>query len=300
MRIVFFGVEGALSLRALSALDRRHQVVGVVRPATRGASAPARGWGRRMLGAAARALGIRPPGSLQEALRRSRAPLWEARSGDDPAVAERVRAARPDAICLAGYPWLLRGDLLAHPPAPMLNVHGSMLPRHRGPLPLFWVYHADDRHTGVTVHTVTEQADAGPILGQEAYPLPRGFPVERLNFMNAERGASLLARVLDELAAGRARVQPQDASRATPAPWIKAGSRMIDFATWEVERVWHFTAGLFPRFMEPLATADGVAIRVGGVLGYREGEATQPPGTVTPAAHGYDLHCRGGIVRLAR
>ncbi len=300
MRVVFFGVDGALSLAALGAIGEAHQLVGVVQPRPRERPAPAGPSVRRLLGAAARALGLRPAGTLAEAARRSRAPLWEAHGGDDPVIAEAVRRARPDVICIAGYPWLLRGEILTHPPALTLNVHAALLPRHRGPLPLFWIYHHDDRETGVTVHEVTDRADAGAILGQESFPLPRGFPVERLNRLNAERGAALLGRVLADAAGGRTAPRPQDESLATLAPRVRPGSRMIDFERWGVERVWHFTAGLFPRFVEPLTAGDGAAVRYGGVLGYEERETTHSPGSVTPAPHGYDLHCRGGVVRLAR
>ena len=300
MRIVFLGVDGALSLAALGAIGAEHQLVGVVRPRPQEPPASAGPSVRRLLGAAARALGLRRAGTLAEAASRSRAPLWEAHSGDDPVIADEVRRARPDVICIAGYPWLLRGELLTKPPALTLNVHAALLPRHRGPLPLFWIYYHDDRETGVTVHEVTDRADAGAILGQESFPLPRGFPVERLNRLNAERGAALLGRVLADVAAGRTTRRPQDEALATPAPRVRPGARMIDFERWGVERVWHFTAGLFPRFVEPLNALDGAAVPYGAVLGYEERETPHPPGSVTLAPHGYDLHCRSGIVRLAR
>lgn len=299
LRIVFFGVDGALSLAALGAISSGHQLAGVVRPRPQGHPAPAGPSVRRLLGAAARALGLRPAGTLAEAASRSRAPLWEAHGGDDPVIAEEVRRARPDVICIAGYPWLLRGEILTHPPALTLNVHAALLPRHRGPLPLFWIYHHNDRETGVTVHEVTDRADAGAILGQESFPLPRGFPVERLNRLNAERGAALVGRVLADLAVGRTSRRAQDEALATPAPRVRPGSRMIDFERWGVERVWHFMAGLFPRFVEPLTALDGAPVCYGGVLGYEERETPHPPGSVTPAPYGYDLHCLRGIVRLA-
>lgn len=298
MRVVFFGVDGVLSLHALTAIGAEHQVVGVVRAMSR--ARPPAGRARRLLGAAARALGFRRGGTLAGAARSYGAPLWEAQGGDDPVIAAEVRGAQPDVVCIVGYPWLLRGEILTHPPALTLNVHAALLPRHRGPLPLFWIYHHDDRNTGVTVHGVTDQADAGDILGQESFPLPRGFPVERLNRLNAERGARLLVQVLADVAAGRTSPRPQDEALATPAPRIRPGTRMIDFERWEVERVWHFCAGLFPRFVEPLTTDAGVALRYAGVLGYEERETTHSHGSVTPAPHGYDLHCLGGIVRLAR
>ncbi|MDZ4864550.1 MAG: formyltransferase family protein [Gemmatimonadota bacterium] len=289
-----------LSPPALRAIATEHQLVGVVRAAPATGAAPPRLTPRRLFGAAARALGLRRPGSLADLARSQKAPLWEARTGDDPEISAQVRAVQPDVICIAGYPWLLRGDIISTPPALTLNVHAALLPRHRGPLPLFWIYHADDRETGVTVHAVTAAADAGAVLGQESYPLPRGYPVEELNRLNADRGAELLLRVLGDIAVGRTTPVAQDDTIATRAPYVKAGQRMVDFEHWDVERVWHFCAGLFPRFVEPLTMAHGAAIRYGGVAGYERRGTTASPGSVTPSAEGWELHCRGGIVRLTR
>ncbi len=298
MNIIFFGVDGALSLRALGLIAGEHEIVGVVRAAPRPATVTPRRTARHLLGTAARAVGLRRPGSLAEIARSEQAPIWNAEAGDDPKIAALVRDARPDVICIAGYPWLLRGDIISSPPALTLNVHAALLPRHRGPLPLFWIYYHDDRETGVTVHTVTDRADAGDILGQESLPLPRGFPVEQLNRLNAERGARLLCRVLAEVAGGTTAPRPQDEGRATLAPRIRPGTPMIDFQQWEVERVWHFCAGLYPRFIEPLTTDNGQPVRYGGVLGYETHETSHRPGSVTATKGGYDLHCLGGTVRL--
>jgi methionyl-tRNA formyltransferase len=296
LRIVFFGTDGALSSPSLAAIAQAHRLIGVVRPAP----SPSPRTPRQLLGAAATALGLRPPRSLADVARASGAPLWDATSGDDPRITELVRQAAPDLICLVGYPWLLRGEIIRASAAPLINLHAALLPRHRGPLPLFWIYHADDRATGVSVHRVTERADAGDILGQEAYPLPRAFPVEELNRLNAERGAALLLRVLQGVGEWKTNATPQDESRATLAPRVRTGTSMIDFEQWSAERVWHFCSGLFPRFLEPLTTADGTVVRYGGVAGYETRDAMAAPGSVTPSPTGWDLHCRDGIVRLIR
>lgn len=300
MRVVFFGVDGVLSRDALTAISAEHELLGVVRPLPSARADRPGHPASRLLGTALRTLGLRRKKSLAGIAQSRGAPLWDALAGDDPQIDARVRAARPDVICIAGYPWLLRGEVIASPPALTLNVHAALLPRHRGPLPLFWIYHQNDRETGVTVHAVTDRADAGDIFGQERCPLPRGFPVEELNRLNAERGARLLLRVLADVAGGRASPQPQDDARASLAPRVRPGARMIDFDRWEVERVWHFCAGLFPRFIEPLSTVDGTPVSYGGVLGYELCDTPHPPGSVTRAPHGYDLHCLGGRVRLRR
>ena len=299
LRIVFFGTDGVHAQQALVALASEHAMVGIVRPHRPHQAKSTRRAGGALLKAAADALGLRPTWSLARAAHALGAPVWEARGGDDPAVVAHIRAARPDLVCVAGYPWLLRGELLDRPPAPMLNVHTALLPRHRGVLPLFWIYHADDRETGVTVHAITARADTGDILGQTRYPLPRGHAVDALNRTNAEEGARLLLRITRDVAAGTTHPEPQDDTRATAAPRVAPGAPMVAFAEWDVERVWHFLAGLYPRFVEPLALVDGTPVRYRGVLDHARG-AAERPGTVTVARHGFDLHCLGGTVRLSR
>jgi len=300
VRLVFFGTDGPLSVHALRAIGPDHEVAGVVRATTKPVPHPRAPTARGLFGGVARALGWRRRASLPGLARSLHAPLWETRSGKDPEITARIAAVRPDLICIAGFPWLLGPEVLALPSAGALNAHAALLPRHRGPLPLFWIYYRDDRETGVTVHRVTEQADAGDILEQVTFPLPRGFPVEALNRLNAERGAALLRHTLTAVASGRAVARKQDERLATRAPMVRAGSRMIDFETWEVERVWHFLAGLYPRFMEPLTAEDGTPVGYSGVLGYERGARGAAPGSVTRARHGFDLHCRGGWVRLSR
>jgi len=292
-------MDGLLSVQSLRVIAAQHRLVGIVRPSSHGAPPSAGRTLRRRVAAAARTLLGRSGGSLDAIARSLAVPIWEARSGDDPEIAGRVCAARPDLICIAGYPWLLRGEVVTAAAHGAVNLHPALLPRHRGLLPLFWIYYHNDRETGVTLHRAIAEADAGDILGQVSFPLERGFPVDRLNRLNAERGAELLEVVLRDLAAGRAKGRPQDEALVTQAPRIRPGTAMIDFPVWDVERVWHFMTGLLPRFREPLLTEEGAPLLYGGVRGYVRESHHHPPGTVIRRSDGYDLYCHGGRVRLA-
>lgn len=282
LRIAFFGTNGLLSSRALEALSTEHRVVAVIHPA------------RRSGGLLARARHV-----LRD-LVGGRPPSWTARSGDDPAIAQRLAELRPDLVCIAGYPWILPSHLYSAVPLGAINVHGSLLPRHRGILPLLWIYYHDDRSTGVTVHQVTARADAGDILAQQSFPLERGFPVEELNRFNAARGAALLRDSVRAVATGQTAPRPQVEAEASPAPMVRPGSAMVDFERWPVERVWHFLAGLYPRFTEPLTTADGEAASYAGVLGFQGASPDGAPGSVSADGAEWRLQCLDGWVRLAR
>jgi methionyl-tRNA formyltransferase len=180
-----------------------------------------------------------------------------------------------------------------------VNVHTSLLPRHRGPLPLFWIYHGNDREAGVTVHRMIDDYDAGEIITQHAFSLERGYPVDALHQRHVEVAPGVLRAAVRALADGTARPRPQDESLATAAPFVRPGDRMVNFDAWDVERVWHFLAGLFPRFIEPLADAEGRPLTYGGVTGFEPGEPRSRPGTATrTASDRLALHCRDGVVFL--
>ena len=292
LRVVFFGTGGLLSTACLRAIARDHDVAGVIRAARsstlrRMASRVAErlGMGADPLTDAARTLGIRQ---------------WPVSSGRDSALPKRVKHARPDVICVAHFPWRLPDEVLGLAPRGGLNVHTSLLPRHRGPLPLFWVYHANDRETGITIHEMRSELDTGDIVGQESFRLERGHPVEALNAMNAHVAAPLLLEVLSAVASGTDRRQPQDERLATAAPRITRGKAMVEFDAWDAERVWHFLSGLWPRFVEPLVDEEGRATRYAGISGFERRKPTGQIGRVGIAANGRRaLNCRDGVVWLA-
>src|ERR1700686_2568971 len=68
-----------------------------------------------------------------------------------------------DLFCVATFPRILDAGVLALPRLGVLNVHPSLLPRHRGPDPLFWTFFDSEAETGVTVHWITQEVDAGDI-----------------------------------------------------------------------------------------------------------------------------------------
>jgi hypothetical protein len=127
--------------------------------------------------------------------------------------------------------------------------------------------------------------------------LPRGFPVEQLNILNADRGSVALLQALEAVSAGQPGI-PQDDQPSTPAPLVAPGTSMVD-PSWDVERVWHFLAGLFPRFIEPLCDSDGTVVNYGSPISYERIDHDHTAGTVRRDSLGWRLYCAGGVVTLA-
>lgn len=294
VKIVFLTAGGPFGLRALESLIPDHDVSLIVRPLD---VAPA--W-KRLARIPARAVGLRHR-DVVEGVRRTRGiPSIQAAPGDGGALARALARVSPDLICIATFPWLLTPDVLAIARHGVVNLHPSLLPRHRGPNPLYWTYYHDDRSAGVSVHLADSRADAGPILVQERMDVPRGWPSGDLYLAAAALGAEVLPAAVESIARGTARPVPQTDAEATRAPRVEPGTAMIDFASWDVERVWHYLAGLHAWYREPLITADGRRVRYGAVMGFERGRSEGETGRVRRSADGWALCCRDGEVRLGR
>jgi methionyl-tRNA formyltransferase len=290
LKIVLFGTPSRFSLRALEELAVRQRVAALVLPRQR-----AGGLRHALLGLA----GLRRLSPIERAARELRIPILFLDPDRIADTAERLRELRPDLVCIAIFPKLLPPELTGLASLGAVNLHPSLLPRHRGPLPLFWTYHANDPVAGATVHYASQNFDAGDIIVQQNVPLPRGYPVAKLDADLAQCGATALGAAVELLANGRVPRVPQDEGSASYAPRLRPGTPMIDFAAWDVERVWHFLAGLSPRYCEPLRDRDGRPIAYRQVAGFERG-TTGAPGTLEAVADGWKLACRGGAVLLRK
>lgn len=280
-RIALFGGPWRMSGICLDALiERGHQVLLITPPVK--PSARIRRIFRRSLP------------QIEQAARRAGADV--VRYGRAEACETALRRFCPDLICIATFPRLIPARIMALAPGGAINVHPSLLPRHRGNQPLFWTYFHDDRFTGVTVHRATQRFDAGPVIAQDQIPLPRAFPQKQLAEQILARCGPLLLRAIDAVGAG-APEWPQDEAEATSAPNINRESFRTPFQDWDVERVWHFLSGVASIYREPIIDDRGKAVSYQSVASFERGPAG-PPGLAVRKPGGWTLHCRGGTISL--
>jgi len=135
-----------------------------------------------------------------------------------PELVARVAALRPDLLIVAGCPQIFGREIRETPRLGAVNVHPSLLPRYRGREPLFWAILHGEPEVGVTVHRLTEQVDAGPILAQRSLPVPSRATTATLtrevDALGAELVRDLLASCRTTLPEGRPQLGP--ASRFPP------------------------------------------------------------------------------------
>jgi len=134
----------------------------------------------------------RPPGPVRTAgewAERLGVPCRSVTDLNHPAWVAELRDEQIDVLLVCICKNILRRGILDVPRLGAINIHPSLLPRYRGPLPIFWMLYRGDSQAGVTFQRMTERIDAGPILAQ--------FPAT----IDLQRTESEISRQLFELAA---------------------------------------------------------------------------------------------------
>ena len=214
LKIVFMGTPG-FAVPVLSALlDAGHDVVGLYTRPDRPA-----GRGRRLA----------PPEVKRFALER-KIPVFQPYSlRRDETARQELAGLSPDVIIVAAYGLFLPFEVLEMPPLRCLNVHPSLLPRHRGPSPVATAVLEGDEATGVTIMQLDEGMDTGPIVAQRKTPMGPEETAEELTVRLFQMGAELLVDTLPAWAGGDVQVRPQDDSQATVTKRLSRADGEIDW-----------------------------------------------------------------------
>ena len=172
---------------------------------------------------------------------------------------DAVAELRPDLGVIVAYGGLVREPLLSTPRLGWVNLHFSLLPRWRGAAPVQRAIIAGDDLTGASVFRLVPELDAGDVFGQLTQPIGALETAGHLLGSLAESGAELLLRVVDNLAAGIARAEPQ-VGDVTIAPKLTLEDGRIDWSASAIA-VLNLIRGVTP---EPGAftTLDGARLKV--------------------------------------
>ena len=154
------------------------------------------------------------------------------RTGDTfPEFARAIRRLAPDLILVDSYSMLLPPEILEAPAMGGVNVHGALLPHHRGANPIQWAILNDDRSTGVTIHRMTEDIDAGAIIAQREVRIEFGDTWSAVQARISEATESLLEEQLPLLLAGTASATPQPPTEAHSRPRRTRGDGRIEWSS---------------------------------------------------------------------
>lgn len=183
-------------------------------------------------------------------------PVWEVNNLSAPETLETLVAYEPDVICIACFSQRIPRAILSLPRFGCLNVHPSLLPVNRGPVPLFWTFRAGAEHTGVTIHFMEEALDSGDILAQEVITVRDGMTYAQLEAQCATRGGRLLADSVSDLMNGRAQRVPQDERRSSYHPYPSEEDFIIPATAWSARHVYNFICGV-AEWREPITLLAG-------------------------------------------
>jgi methionyl-tRNA formyltransferase len=285
LRLVFLG-SGAFALPALARLAAGPDELVLAATAP---PAPA-GRGRAM---------ARTPVAL--AALEAGVPVIETAAVNSPDCLAAIGRARPDLLIVAAFRGFLGPKLLGTGLSAPMNIHPSLLPRHRGPAPVNWTIISGDAECGVSVALMGRAMDAGPVVASRPRPVPEGLGAGALEAILAKDGAELLMGAVESLKRGRLEPVPQDGAAATTNRLLAKADGRVDLGL-DPFRLSRLINGLDPW---PGAQVLGRG-RLVKLFGARAAEAppgapaTPPPGAVLGLGGDGRLlvACGGGAVSL--
>ncbi len=239
MKVVFFGTPEFSVPTLVRLIASPHEVVLVV-------SRPDKPVGRHRTLTA-------PP--VIETARARGLPIAQPKSLKSEEAMALIADTGADVAVVVAYGKLIPARLLEVPRFGFVNLHPSLLPRHRGPSPIQWALVCGDRVTGVTTMQLDEGMDTGPILLQERINIDDEETAETLAPRLAAAGAELILRTLEGLERGDLSARPQPNDGVNTTPMLRRNFAKVDWsmpARQLVNRLRGFTPwpGLYTSFRD--------------------------------------------------
>ena len=224
-------------------------------------------------------------------------PVFQPERIKRPEGVEMLRALKPDLCVTAAFGQLLSQEILDIPPMGTINVHSSLLPKHRGSAPINWSIIKGDQVTGVTTMFTDKGMDTGDILLMRETKIGDTENAGELSDRLAVMGAELLIETIRELEAGTLKRIPQDHEAATYEPKMDKELGRIDWAKTAQEIDW-LVRGTTP-WPGAFTTLGDQTIKV-FTLEIRDGAPSGQPGEVisADAKQGLVVSCADHDVEL--
>lgn len=229
--------------------------------------------------------------------------VWQPGPLRRPENLEALRGLAPDMIVVAAFGQILRREVLDLPRFGCINVHASLLPRHRGASPIPAAILAGDHETGVTIMLMDEGLDTGPMLAQRSIPLAPDATTGILSEKLSHLGAEMLLETLPRWFAGTLKPEPQDDTQATHTQLLKKEDGIIN---------WRLPADVLARQVRAYTPWPGTSttwrgktlkvLRAAALEPSEHDEPDEPPGKVSlrtgDGGRALVVRCGQGFLRL--
>jgi methionyl-tRNA formyltransferase len=279
LRSVFMGTP-AFAVPSLRALAATTTLVGVV-------SQPDRPRGRGL---------DSQPSPVSVAAGELGAPLLRPKSVRVAETLDAIAAWQPDLLVVAAYGKILPPALLALPTLAAVNVHASLLPRHRGAAPIAAAILAGDAETGVTIMLMSEGLDEGDMLLGRSRPIASDDTTESLTIALADLGAVALTEAIAELRGSGLTPERQDAARATYAPRLAKDDGRIDWTrdAASIERM----VRAFSPWPSAFTTLAGRTVKILAARVVNDAPTGGAPGTIAVRGGGIEVATGNGTLAI--
>ena len=215
-----------------------------------------------------------------------------------PEVVAQIRALQPDFFFSFYYREMLKRELLEIPKHGALNMHGSLLPKYRGRVPVNWAIIHGEIETGATLHYMTEKPDNGDIVAQQAVPiLPNDTALQVFQKVTVAAEMALNA-CLPSLLAGRAKALKQDLSKGGYFVGRKAEDGVIDWSQ-SAQAIHNLVRAVAPPYPGATTQLMGKPMRILQTLLTKYSAAGTKPAFYVKEGKAYAI-CGQSVLRIVR
>ena len=232
LRVVFAGTPAFAAAHLKQLIGSNHEVVAVYTQPDRPS-----GRGKRLTASPVKQV------ALEHTL-----PVLQPKTLRDEGAAEALAAFNADVMVVVAYGLLLPKAILDTPRLGCINVHASLLPRWRGAAPIHRAIEAGDTSSGVTIMSMDEGLDTGPMLSKAAIDISDAHTTETLTKALETLGAETLITTMDSLELSLEKATEQPIEGVTYAHKITKEDAVID---------WHLSAAEISRKIRALSPAPG-------------------------------------------
>ena len=229
MKIVFMGTPDFAVPCLQTLIDNKHEVLGVITQPDR-----AKGRGNKLT-----------PPPVKVLAETYNIPILQPERVKTPEFVEKLRELAPEVIVVVAFGQILSQAILDIPPMGCINVHGSLLPKHRGAGPIQWSIIKGDKTTGVTTMYMDKGVDTGDMILKREFDICEKDTYETLHNKMSKVGAEVLIETLELIELGIAPRTPQNHEEHTYAPMLDKNTGKIDW-TKSAREIYNLIRGTYP------------------------------------------------------
>jgi len=179
-----------------------------------------------------------------------------------------IKKHQPDIILVSCYARKIPNEIIELAKTGCFNVHPSLLPRYRGPTPLFWQFKKGEEKFGVTIHRVTEEFDQGNIIAQQTIKMPDGISKAEASILLAKLAGKIILKTMPLLQNGDFKDVKQDETIASYQSYFKKEDYVVS-VNWTAKRLYNFIAAHKRTMITFPCEIDGKVYELSDVVSYQ-------------------------------